>query len=699
MKLRYAFVVMFVLMLGSTANAQLTQYPLVTVQDIQNVPDSLISIVDPPSPLNGDTVRFRGVVLVAPIVSPVGDRRRIIAAGARWHIYIQQEGNPNFGGLAVLQEDTTGDNQQSFFDLLDTAQIVEFTGKINEYFTTTQVGHLINPTTPVQVVGTLPKRPDPIELNISDFWNGAYRFEAEKYEGMYVVIKNAITSDRNASTGVFKINDANGNFMWMYDQSGYFTKRAHRLTGITTYEPPNDGSTLEYIRGVINTRTDGYYITPLYPGDIKVAQFAPTIANIERNRTTVAPNQTVEISANISDVDGFVSTANLLYRVNRGQLNTLAMAKDAGDTTLWKATIPAVAGDSALVDFFIRATDNSGNIGQNPTDTSRNRYFYLVLNRPLTIQDVQYSPYGSGFSAFNGYPVTVSGVVTADTSDIPGFGSAAARVYIQNGNTPWSGIWVSGVSALPLKRGDNITVTGEVREDFSVTQLNNLTSVVVNSSNNPLPAPVVLQTGAIGKKTNNTVDAEQYESVLIQYNNAFVTAKSADGTSNFGEIFISDNSGDTRVELQEGNHSYHNAWEAGLSGTEVQVGAKFGEIKGVLYFSFSNYKLVPRKDADFVNYVVGVEDQAIPADFALRQNYPNPFNPTTTIEYSIPSESFVTLEVFNVLGQSVRSYVNSTQSAGTYKVIFDAAGLSTGMYFYTLRAGNEVVTKKMILVK
>jgi flagellar hook assembly protein FlgD len=94
----------------------------------------------------------------------------------------------------------------------------------------------------------------------------------------------------------------------------------------------------------------------------------------------------------------------------------------------------------------------------------------------------------------------------------------------------------------------------------------------------------------------------------------------------------------------------------------------------------------------------------LPYRFELAQNYPNPFNPVTTIEYSIPTRSEVTIEVFNVLGQKVRTLVNETKSAGTYRVewngVDDAGGpVSTGVYLYRFSAGDIVQTKKMRLIK
>lgn len=93
------------------------------------------------------------------------------------------------------------------------------------------------------------------------------------------------------------------------------------------------------------------------------------------------------------------------------------------------------------------------------------------------------------------------------------------------------------------------------------------------------------------------------------------------------------------------------------------------------------------------------KDEKLPASFTLSQNYPNPFNPSTVISYSVPKESMVTLKVFNLLGQEVATLVNSNQKAGSYNITFNASKLSTGIYFYSLKANGFTSTKKMMLVK
>ena len=91
--------------------------------------------------------------------------------------------------------------------------------------------------------------------------------------------------------------------------------------------------------------------------------------------------------------------------------------------------------------------------------------------------------------------------------------------------------------------------------------------------------------------------------------------------------------------------------------------------------------------------------EELAADFSLAQNYPNPFNPTTNIRYAVSNMQFVSLKVFDVLGQEVTTLVNEVKPAGEYEIEFSGNGLSSGMYFYKIEAGNFVQTKKMILIK
>jgi hypothetical protein len=98
---------------------------------------------------------------------------------------------------------------------------------------------------------------------------------------------------------------------------------------------------------------------------------------------------------------------------------------------------------------------------------------------------------------------------------------------------------------------------------------------------------------------------------------------------------------------------------------------------------------------------VGVKEPQnnLPTKFELYQNFPNPFNPATTIQFDIPEASFVTLKLYNILGQEVAMLVNEKKDAGKYQVIFDGSKLSSGVYFYRLTASDFIKTKKLLLMK
>jgi hypothetical protein len=91
--------------------------------------------------------------------------------------------------------------------------------------------------------------------------------------------------------------------------------------------------------------------------------------------------------------------------------------------------------------------------------------------------------------------------------------------------------------------------------------------------------------------------------------------------------------------------------------------------------------------------------ERLPNEAQLFQSYPNPFNPTTTIRYVLPQRTRVTLTVFNTFGQQVATLVNETEEAGYHDVRFDASGLASGVYFYRLRAGGYVATKRLLLIR
>jgi len=95
----------------------------------------------------------------------------------------------------------------------------------------------------------------------------------------------------------------------------------------------------------------------------------------------------------------------------------------------------------------------------------------------------------------------------------------------------------------------------------------------------------------------------------------------------------------------------------------------------------------------------GLDITALPTEFTLEQNYPNPFNPVTSIRFSVPEDSYVTLKVFDTAGHEVTKLVDGRESAGYHQVEWNAADYPSGIYFYQMIAGSVKQVKRMILVK
>ena len=116
-----------------------------------------------------------------------------------------------------------------------------------------------------------------------------------------------------------------------------------------------------------------------------------------------------------------------------------------------------------------------------------------------------------------------------------------------------------------------------------------------------------------------------------------------------------------------------------------------GSSSGIEY----DYATIKYSQSTGINQISSI----IPEQFSLSQNYPNPFNPVTNLEFGISDLGFVSLKVYDILGKEAAIIVNEKLSTGNYKVEFDGSGLTSGVYFYRLTAGEFTDTKRMMLVK
>jgi hypothetical protein len=110
-------------------------------------------------------------------------------------------------------------------------------------------------------------------------------------------------------------------------------------------------------------------------------------------------------------------------------------------------------------------------------------------------------------------------------------------------------------------------------------------------------------------------------------------------------------------------------------------------------------KKLPAPEQDLITGIKGKNSSTLVSSYDLKQNYPNPFNPGTVIKYQTPKAGLVKIKVYDILGREIAVLVNNEKPAGEYSVTFDGGRFSSGVYFYTIQAGNYSTTKKMILLK
>jgi hypothetical protein len=136
-----------------------------------------------------------------------------------------------------------------------------------------------------------------------------------------------------------------------------------------------------------------------------------------------------------------------------------------------------------------------------------------------------------------------------------------------------------------------------------------------------------------------------------------------------------------------------------MSITMQRATGKWGRHKDVAKDTTLNFSPGQHAETATATSVEDQSNQSIPGGFQLAQNYPNPFNPSTVISFSLEKEENVTLKVYDALGKDVATILQKRLGAGSFFFTFDAGHLASGVYFYTLQAGLNKVTKRMVLLK
>ena len=276
----------------------------------------------------------------------------------------------------------------------------------------------------------------------------------------------------------------------------------------------------------------------------------------------------------------------------------------------------------------------------------------------LTISEIQgeqdSSPYVDQY-------VTTSGYVMAKNSN--GF-------FIQDAEAAWSGIWVVDFGNANTSVGDNIEVSGQVKEYYNLTEIDiSDGSSTILSSNNVLFNPLVI-----------AEVSEAYESVLV------TVAGVCDGLPNqYGEWTLSG--------ITIDDYLYGSDW-----GDFVPVLGNEYTITGPLNYAYSLFRVNPRSDDDIQSGILS--NSEFIQDFSILNAYPNPFNPTLTIDFSTLSTELIEVSVYDLLGQKIDVLYNGLSQANILNnVTWNASNYSSGDYFIYLKTDNFTKTHKITLIK
>lgn len=634
-----------------------------TIQWIQQVRYSdLVNLIDTSYAVN-DTLEITGIVTMPTGLSYAG-------AGVKF-VYQDHHGGPWSGIMSY-------DPDSSAFPALFEGDSVRVVGRVSEYVTSPSKMTEIFITEPITILGIgLPVPPEPV-LPTGDL---RWPTTAEQWGTVTVNVQNCVVTANNLPYNEWKVDDGSG-AVTVDDDSD----------SLQGFVRPPVGTSIQQIRGWIYhhygffTDSTTYKIEPLYLSDIIVGSGPPDILNVEREPGVPHPNDPVYINAEITD-NSLVESAAIYYRVNHGAFQEAPMEFAGG--FWWAGEIPEM-NELDWVDYYILAVDDSGNVGLEPPDTTYEMFCYPVTSgQVLSIHDVQYTPWPSGNSPFKGYTVSTEGIVTGDTSVYANY-----QAYVlQDAETVWSGIFVSWISN-QLLLGQQVKVTGLVTEADpewtykwgGLTKLIDVDSVSVVGEGARTPLDVVT-----GNLSGSSPGVEAFEGVLVSVHNVQVTSV------NLYDWSIDDGTGPCLMD--------DDACPLDSFFAQITPGSTFERVTGFFTYSFGTYKIELRDSADFAGFV-GVKGSPAftPYEFRLAPNFPNPFNTTTRIAYTLPRTLTVKVVVYNLAGQQVRTLVNGTQIAGVHAAFWDGRdaqgqSVSSGMYFYRIKAGDYVECRKMVFLK
>ncbi|MFH0883602.1 MAG: T9SS type A sorting domain-containing protein [bacterium] len=663
-----------------------------------------------------DTVTVRGVVTSSTGLNYAGAGVKFIMSDAVYALDTDPVEQP-WSSVLSYDPDST-----AFPYLFDGDEVI-VTGYISEYITGEGNMTELFITEPIEVPTFDHPLPAPVQVTVADVRDGR---KIEKWGTAFVYLKGVqvVNNTPGLDNMKFVVDDPTPDATpgFGIDDDSDFTGSPEASNWDTFGQPPVN-TIIDSVVGWVYDHfgslgdVDGshwtYKVAPKFPLiDIVLGEAPPLFVSGGRNIAAPTPSDAVGIAYNIID-DVQVDSAFVWYRVGEtGDFTGVKMTNVEGDSFV--AIIPAQS-EGADVWYFSEAFNTFEDLSVvttlEPSDTSKFLNGYHVSASPLTIAQLQWTPYAGGSSRYEGYSVTVTGVVI-DSNDIAfqyGYTEGCAY-YLQAGTDPsWNSILVHINSTdmavgSAVEAGDAITVTGVVNEItggskfVNNTRLKSVgTNFTVNSSGNALTFHEVSVTDLTGTP-------EPYESQAVKIlNPTFVQKNSYDWTFEDagGNRFLVD---DDMINYAA-NNSTIKAWFSGLAGGTSNTSPAW--IQGIWLYSYGTWKLEPRLWYDVESLLgpqASVAEAGLPKVFALYPVYPNPFNPSTTVAFQLPKNAAVKVIVYNMLGQKVRTLIDQPMVAGQHTVMWHGVNdsnmpVASGVYFLRFDAADFHKMQKMVLIK
>jgi len=647
-------------------------YDTVSINQIQEVPNGRDS-----SLYTGRYVHTGGIV-----VGGTG----LYYAGTGVSFYLETSSGGPWSGIMAYDSSATG------FPALIPGDSITFDALVQEYnytsgrFCTMTELRIIRNSFDFVSYGN----PEPTPVLIpSAAWidsTGGADSLGEQFEGVYCRI-NDVTVETTivyGNTSTWICSDSSGHRMMVREASD----------SINGFLPPI-GTHFAYVQGVIYHRFGCYNLQPRYMRDMALPTGAPIISNVYNSPTnpiyvSASDADSTRISANVVD-DSLVQTVWLKYRFNLGNWQSQVMT--AGTNNYYSFTFPPLPA-GYMVDYYIKAIDNRGDSSKYPDQAPISFKRYKVQSpRNVTIADARIDANGDFLPDLIDTAVTIYGIATSTN-----FTTTTTTDFFMQDATAGIGCYL-GSATVNVNIGDSIKAIGIVANYYGRAQVvcSKISRISILATNRPFDT-LHVNCAQLGDSIG-----EAYEGRLayVRHVDLLDIPNSWPPLGSSATMTIVDVYGDSATLRIDRSTNIPGQIRPVLPQKIVGVIGQY-DISSPYR---SGYQLQPRRYLDFSNDVsIGDEPLTVPTRTTLYQNHPNPFNPTTMINFYLSRPGNVTLAIFDLLGRKVFETTKNNLPMGMSSIIWDGTdsqgqSVSSGIYFYQLKAGDFSETKQMLMLK